>query len=106
MQKNLEWVKELLGPTQEEWVYILLADTLDQRDEQIFNLSDVITKIESWCDAYPVGIFREVEKEDWETVRKLLEPSGISLDRVAASNMRYVLSGIKEIIRRELDTHG
>jgi len=62
---------------------------------EIFELEEKLEQIKNWCKAYPVKIFPE---PDFKVVREALRPHNISLAAVSASNMRYVLKGIQEII--------
>jgi hypothetical protein len=67
-------------------------------DEQIEieRLTGILARIEAWCDAYPVKVFRE---PDWKKAADLLKSGGMTLDAISASNMRHVLDGIRRIIR-------
>lgn len=71
---------------------------------ECFNKDQLIEKlfeIEQWCNAYPIKIFRELTDEDFKKIHKVLKESDYTLDRIAASNFRYVLGGIKNIIKKE-----
>lgn len=46
--------------------------------------------------AYPLDIFPEIE--DWKAVDDALKEKGLSLDRVAASNMRHVITCLVEVV--------
>jgi len=58
---------------------------------------DIFIKIENWCKAYPLDVFPE--PEDWEEIKHVLQPHGISLDAISASNMRHVVNGIQDLIK-------
>jgi len=58
-------------------------------------IQDKLYRIKEWIDAYPLAVFPE---PDFVKAAKVLEQNGMSLDSISASNMRYVLSGIKKII--------
>ena len=66
--------------------------------EQIEGFQDKMYKIRIWIDAYPVKIF---PKPDFEKAHKVLTQHGMTLDSITASNMRYVLNGLKKIIDEE-----
>lgn len=55
-------------------------------------------RLHSWCHAYPDDIFIEVREPDWEKANEVLAAAGISMTAMNASNMRHVISGVKEII--------
>ncbi len=63
----------------------------DQLIEKLFEL-------EKWCDAYPVDIFPELTVDDFKKIHKILKKSDYTLDRITASNFRYVLKGVKRIL--------
>jgi len=56
---------------------------------------ETLERIKQWCEAYPLSIFPE---PDWDKVRQGLESVGITVDSVSASNMRHVVTGIKNLI--------
>ena len=58
-------------------------------------LQDKLHQIKTWIDAYPLAVFPE---PDFKKAAKVLKQNGMSLDSIVASNMRHVLSGIKNII--------
>jgi len=58
-------------------------------------VDDKLYKIAQWIKAYPLYVF---PKPDFKKAAKALEQNGMTLDAISASNMRYVLSGMKEII--------
>jgi len=53
---------------------------------------DVLQKIQSWCEAYPLDVFPE---PDWSEVKDKLGAKLLS--RVSASNMRHVVLGVKKL---------
>ena len=60
---------------------------------------DVLQKIRSWCEAYPLDIFPEPTKEEWQEIHSTLKRElGIPLDRIAASNMRHVINGVAALL--------
>lgn len=58
-------------------------------------LEDVLARIYTWCEAYPVAVFPE---PPWNHVHHALQDKGLSLDAVSASNMRHVCQGVQAII--------
>jgi hypothetical protein len=71
-----------------------MAMTIEEEDE-LDALREKLSRIEQWCDAYPLDIFPE---PDLKKARALLEAGGMTLDSVSAYAMRHVLKGIREII--------
>jgi len=65
---------------------------------ELEDLQAKMYRIRTWIDAYPVKIFSE---PDFEKAHKVLTENGMTLDSIAASNMRHVLDGIKKIIDLE-----
>jgi hypothetical protein len=57
--------------------------------------SDVVQRINQWAEAYPLSVFPE---PDFDAVQKALAANGLSLDCVSASNMRYVITKIRDMI--------
>lgn len=62
---------------------------------ELEELQDKMNQIKTWINAYPLEMFPE---PDLEKAAKVLKESGMTLDSISASNMRYVLNGIKNII--------
>ena len=81
--------------------YVNGCDSIDwngfERDMNNYcdELEGELDKITNWCNAYPLDIFPE---PDLKAVAELLKKNGMTLDSVSASNMRHVLSGIKDIL--------
>ena len=69
----------------------ILQDELDE-------LKDKFHRITTWIDAYPLEIFPE---PNFKRAHEILTKYGMTLDSIAASNMRHVLNGIKRIITEE-----
>lgn len=67
--------------------------------DRIDALEEALHRIVQWADAYPATVFPE---PDWSKARQLLEAGGLTLDRIAASNMRYAIKGVGEIARKVL----
>lgn len=74
-----------------------ILSELEEAEERIEKLEDSLQKILNWIHAYPLEVFPE---PDMKKAAKVLEEAGISLDSISASNMRHVLTGIKDIIEK------
>lgn len=62
-------------------------------------LRAALERIQTWAKAYPLKIFPE---PDLKKVAKALKDNGLTIDAVAASNMRYVLKGVSDIVDEAL----
>lgn len=49
---------------------------------------DKLDKILAWCEAYPIEVFPEPTKVEWE----------YTLDQISDSSIRHVVEGIKKLI--------
>jgi hypothetical protein len=56
---------------------------------------EALMKIQQWANAYPLEVFPE---PDFKKAAQVLKENGMTIDAISASNMRHVLSGIKDII--------
>lgn len=63
--------------------------------EEIDELREVFANLHDWIEAYPLQVFPE---PDFSKAHTLLQAGGMTLDAISASNMRYVLNGVAEII--------
>lgn len=70
-------------------------EELAKYERRVEQLEDVLRRIRSWCEAYPVDVFPE---PDYAASRKALEDAGLSLDRISADCMRHVVTKIGEMI--------
>lgn len=59
---------------------------------------DALEELEQWTNAYPLKVFPEPQREEWQRAAALLSEKGLSLDRISASNMRHVIKGVREIV--------
>lgn len=59
---------------------------------------DALEKIEQWATAYPLNVFPEPRRDEWQRAAALLSEKGLSLDRISASNMRHVISGVRKLV--------
>lgn len=62
-------------------------------------MRDALDKISNWQRAYPLEVFPE---PDFKRANDILKAFGLSLDSISASNMRYVINKIKEIVDKGL----
>jgi len=62
-------------------------------------LTDLFECLRRWTKAYPLKVFPE---PDFEKAAEALKAAGLSLDAVSASNMRHVLTQVKDIIEQAL----
>jgi len=56
---------------------------------------DALEKLQQWADAYPLAVFPE---PDLDKAHELLQAGGMTLDSISASNMRYVIQAMREIV--------
>jgi len=77
---------------------MISEEKMETLQTKIEGFQDKMYKIKTWIDAYPVKIFSE---PDFEKAHKVLTQHGMTLDSIAASNMRHVLDGLKKIIDEE-----
>lgn len=59
---------------------------------------DVLERLQQWADAYPVEVFPEVLRQDWQRANEVLAQAGLSMTRMSASNMRHVISGVRKLV--------
>lgn len=52
-----------------------------------------IDRVFTWADAYPLDVFPE---PDFVKVKAALDAAGLSLDCVSASNMRHVITRLRD----------
>lgn len=60
---------------------------------------DVLEKLQSWANAYPLAVFPE---PDVAKAHELLQAGGMTLDAISASNMRHVISGVRALVEEGL----
>ena len=66
-------------------------------EDRIEQLEAALYRIRQWAQAYPLGTFPEVDSAYLLNAHKVLTEHGMTLDRIAADNMRHVLEGVIEI---------
>jgi len=72
---------------------------LEDAEAELARLREALGRIVGWSDAYPTQVFPE---PDFARAAAALSAAGLSLDVVAASNMRYATKGCGEIARAAL----
>lgn len=72
------------------------AEGYVEASKKIYQLEDAIHLLKNWSQAYPTDVFPE---PDFEKAAKVLKENGMTLDSISASNMRHVLSGVREILK-------
>ena len=70
-----------------------------EQAEEIERKNKALVRIDTWAKAYPLKVFL---KPDFKKVAEVLKAAGLSLDAVSASNMRHVISGVKDIVDQAL----
>ena len=70
--------------------------------ERLDDYREALARIQQWCRAYPVDVFRELDREEWRAVDAYLTQGGFSLSRIRASNMRHVVQGVEGIVDEAL----
>jgi len=98
-QKNIKptaWRLSMEGDAPE--VDILRIKLVGQV-ERIQELEAALERIDNWAKAYPLKVFPE---PDFKKVAEVLKAAGLSLDAVSASNMRHVITGVKDIVEQAL----
>lgn len=84
-----------------------LAAVTAERDrlrEALENLEcDVLHKIDDWANAYPVDVFIEPTKEDWQKRNAILKENGLSPDAFSGSIYRHCLTGMQKHIKKGME---
>jgi hypothetical protein len=70
---------------------------IDVLEDRIDSAADINHRLRSWCHAYPYEVFIEVTEPDWKKANKVLADAGISMTAMNGSNMRHVITGVKDI---------
>ena len=71
---------------------------IDKQNERIEILENALKELIAWSEAYPIGAFPE---PDFDYVKQKLGDTLLSL--VSASNMRHVITGIKDTAKKALE---
>jgi hypothetical protein len=77
------------------------ADTdeelLEEVGFQIEEMQESLSIIRNFINAYPIDVFPE---PDFKRAAEVLKREGMTLDSISASNMRYVLTRIDDILNK------
>lgn len=72
------------------------ATTVSVPEGYVMVSDEVMDRIKSWSEAYPLDIFPE---PDFKKARKLLDAGDMTLDSVSASNMRHVITKVWDMLQ-------
>lgn len=67
---------------------------------------EALTSIVQWAEAYPKHIFPEPDDAYLAKAHEVLTANGMALDRLSASAMRHVVTGVGDIARAALNSEG
>lgn len=60
---------------------------------------ELVERLRQWMPAYPLDLWPEIDPAEWKVIDKVLADAGApSLSRIAASNMRYVVTKLGEYL--------
>lgn len=60
--------------------------------------TDTLAAAQHFVDAYPESVFCPIDEEQWPQIATALKGTGISVDRVSASNMKHAATCIRDDI--------
>lgn len=83
-------------PTLDAWCWFLTGWTNPLASETPAAPDDFAQWVEQWAQAYPLDVFPE---PNFQHVREALSAVGLSLDCVSASNMRHVITRVRDKLR-------
>ncbi len=63
----------------------------------------LLEHIRGWVEAYPLSIFPE---PDFGKAHKVLTENGMTLDAISASNIRHVITQVKEMVDAAIRARG
>ena len=75
----------------------------EAEEDRMDRLEDALNRIAVWSEAYPFTVFPEPDAAYWQKAHVVLNEHGMTLDRIAASNMRHVVVQIAHIARTALE---
>jgi len=73
-----------------------LEKEIDRLKAKLEARDEILHKIKTWCEAYPLEVF---PKPDLKKAAEVLSANGMTLDSINADNVRHVLEGIKDIMK-------
>lgn len=65
-------------------------------------MESALRRIAQWAEAYPVQVFPEPDDDYLKRAHEALRAAGLSLDRIAASNMRHLILQVGLIAKEGL----
>jgi hypothetical protein len=78
--------------------------TPEDMEERIELLEAALRRVIEWADAYPVQVFPLVTEDYAAKAHEVLTANGMTLDRINADTMRYVLTGVRRIANAALES--
>ena len=83
-----------------EAAYKTCAKSEDKLIEENQRLTEAIEFVDNWCKAYPIKIFPE---PDMKKAHQALKEHGMTLDAISTSNMRHVITRVREKFQKALE---
>ena len=77
----------------------MFCENYEALEAENARLLEALERLQTWAKAYPLKVFPE---PDFKKVAVVLKAAGLSLDSVSASNMRHVISRVKDITDQAL----
>lgn len=71
--------------------------------ERCQDIEDALRHIIQWAEAYPIGVFHEPSKDEYQRAHELLKVNGMTLDAFSAAMGRHCLKGVGDIARKALE---
>ena len=82
---------------------VLLSRYVEERaaahEARIEQLEEALRRLDQWSQAYPIDVFPE---PDFERAEEVLKAAGMGITAISASNMRHVITRVREIIAHVL----
>lgn len=76
---------------------------LARQEARIEALEAALHRLDQWSQAYPIDVFPE---PDFKRADELLQAAGMGVTAISASNMRHVITRVREIIADVLPPQG
>lgn len=78
-----------------DWDKLRTDQRIEELEAENERLTDILTKLRTWINAYPVDIFPE---PDLKKAAKVLKDNDMTLDSISASNFRFLLGRMLETL--------
>ena len=75
-----------------------LNNDLERYERGWYLRGDALEKLQQWAESYPVEVFPEMTSEEFKQASEVLKAAGLCLDRISASNIRYVITQARKIV--------